>query len=504
MSDFVSDLSEFMSDFPELFLNCVRLVRLCNDNLNKHLQGGDDMEEKFISTAEAAKILQISSRTLRRWDDDGTLKAHHKSNKGYRYYTEQQIYDFLEEYYGKYDKAKETENKIIEIDVDSAEIKEITTEIVESEKGEIIDADSVEIIQQEQSVKKQPRQSKAIVAQNHYFSTSKLVRKLKEICLNEMVQVNLGKAGYVRVKMWLDKEMQQKLMNEMQVKIMPTAFNTPEYELHLTEEDIFIIESVKSLKNAGNKEFTAAQLVKHMHGNSTGGISDTDIKAIEERLRLMMTWFIRIEVTEEFSHYKNLPSEIRDIQAIQGHLLDTVIIERKDKDGKTRVSFGFPINGCFGIPDDKDVAVILESYSESTKQMACFPTKLLDIPRVRISRATRILVNYIIKKIQGLKGNKKGINTMLFSTIEEDLYMQNYSAKKKSLMRKFILTIIESCREEGLIYGYELIKERRQYKSVKIEWEEEKKKKNVKKGNGTGRGNKVHTRKSGSIPDANR
>ena len=102
------------------------------------------------------------------------------------------------------------------------------------------------------------------------------MRELKGIFLNELVRVPLGKAGYVDVIMWLDKN--------MQMKLMPTAFNTPEHELHPSEFDLFIIESVKSLKNAGNKEFTAAQLVKHMHGNSSGGISDEEIQYVEDRI----------------------------------------------------------------------------------------------------------------------------------------------------------------------------------------------------------------------------
>ena len=246
--------------------------------------------------------------------------------------------------------------------------------------------------------------------------------------------------------------------------------NAPEDELYPSEFDLFIIESVKSLKNAGNKEFTAAQLVKHMHGNSSGGISDEEIRYVENRVKIMMTWLIRIEVTEEFSHYPNLPEDVKNLRAIQGHLLDTVILERKDKDSKTRISFGFPINGCFGIPDDKNVSVILETYSESTKQLTCFPTSLLDIPKMKGSRAIRILTNYLVKKIQGLKGNKKGINTIKFDTIEEDLYMTTFSAKRRMLMRKCMVTIVQSCKEKGQIKNYEILMEEAKYKGVKIEW----------------------------------
>lgn len=52
-------------------------------------------EEKFLTAPEAAKLLEISSQTLRRWSEKGLLIPHHILPSGYRYYSEQQIKDFL-------------------------------------------------------------------------------------------------------------------------------------------------------------------------------------------------------------------------------------------------------------------------------------------------------------------------------------------------------------------------------------------------------------------------
>ncbi len=446
--------------------------------------------EKYLSSGKAAKILGINQETLRLWEKSGKLCPHHKSESGYKYYTEKQLYDFLESFYGKYDEVKSLEvNDSASEEADDA--VEESNKILSSEDMEVEVLPPETVAESEE--RERERQGKGIVAKYHYFSTSRLVRSLKEIYLNEFVKVPLGKTGYVDVMMWLDRN--------MQMEIMPTAFDTPEEELKPTEFDLFIIESVYSLKKAGNKEFTAAQLIKHMHGNSAGGISDEEIQYAEDRLRTMMTWFIRIEVTEEFRHYPKLPEDMKNIQAIQGHLLDTVILERKDADGKTRISFGFPINGCFGIPDDKNVAVILEAYSESIKQLTCFPTALLDIPQIRMSRSIRILTNYLVKQIQGLKGNKKGINSLKFETIERDLGMTGYPVKKLARMRNCMVTIIQSCKEKGQIKDYEVLYEGKKISGVKFEWEGVRKKKDARIG--IGRGNKVHTRKSASVPDTN-
>ena len=330
------------------------------------------------------------------------------------------------------------------------------------------------------------RQVKACVAQSHYFSTSRLVRELNTIGLNELTTISIKGFGSIEVFMWVDETMQKNL------GLTPTDITKD--RLCPTNYDIFIIESVLSLKKAGNKEFTTAQLIKHMHGNSLGGISDVEIQFVENRILTMMTWYIRIKLSEEFRHYPKMPEKLKNQSVIKGHLLDTIILERKDKGNKTRNLLGNPINGCFGIPSDKDVAIIFETFSESIKQLTCFPTSFLDIKGTRNSRTTRILTNYVLKKIQGLKRNKKGINTMLFSTIEKELGITDYVSTKKARIRSAVIKIIQSCKEKGQITDYEVIMDGKIFYSIKLKWEGASKKRNVR--NGFKRGNKVRSRKS--------
>lgn len=57
------------------------------------------MEEKFLTNAQVSKMLGITPMTLRNWDTNGKFKPHHVNPKtGYRYYTEEQIQRFLENY----------------------------------------------------------------------------------------------------------------------------------------------------------------------------------------------------------------------------------------------------------------------------------------------------------------------------------------------------------------------------------------------------------------------
>ena len=407
------------------------------------------MKADFLTSGRASKLLDVSEKTLRRWEKNGTLLPHHKSVSGYKYYSEQQLRNFSENYYGTYEKTLRTKVDLTgTTDVKENQTDKIATNEVESE-----------------------RQVKACVAQSHYFSTSRLVRELNTIGLNELTTISIKGFGSIEVFMWVDETMQKNL------GLTPTDITKD--RLCPTNYDIFIIESVLSLKKAGNKEFTTAQLIKHMHGNSLGGISDVEIQFVENRILTMMTWYIRIKLSEEFRHYPKMPEKLKNQSVIKGHLLDTIILERKDKGNKTRNLLGNPINGCFGIPSDKDVAIIFETFSESIKQLTCFPTSFLDIKGTRNSRTTRILTNYVLKKIQGLKRNKKGINTMLFSTIEKELGITDYVSTKKARIRSAVIKIIQSCKEKGQITDYEVIMDGKIFYSIKLKWEGASKKRRI-------------------------
>ena len=52
-------------------------------------------EEKFLTTGEVSKRLQVSESTLRNWNKIGKLTPHHTSLNGYKYYLETQIQNFL-------------------------------------------------------------------------------------------------------------------------------------------------------------------------------------------------------------------------------------------------------------------------------------------------------------------------------------------------------------------------------------------------------------------------
>jgi predicted site-specific integrase-resolvase len=50
---------------------------------------------KFYKAGEFARLIGITSVTLRNWDERGWLKPHHRSPAGYRFYSDEQLKDYL-------------------------------------------------------------------------------------------------------------------------------------------------------------------------------------------------------------------------------------------------------------------------------------------------------------------------------------------------------------------------------------------------------------------------
>lgn len=71
----------------------LRMITLRGENMENHSQNAQT--GKFLSIAEFSERIQVPAPTLRRWDANGRLPAHHKSPSGIRYYTEDQVQTYL-------------------------------------------------------------------------------------------------------------------------------------------------------------------------------------------------------------------------------------------------------------------------------------------------------------------------------------------------------------------------------------------------------------------------
>ena len=439
------------------------------------------MANEYLKSGEAVKILHVSEITLRRWEKSGKLVPHHVDTaNGYKYYTRQQLYDFNKI---RYKEINNTEN--IESELPTSQNVIENESDVSNSPDNVIDVEVSDSSQQIEhlTVDAEEVENRSIPAEYHFFSTAKPVRKLTQICINEMVTVPLGKTGYV------------------EVTLISGDVENPKKE-HPTLLDLALIEGVVSLKKAGNKIFSVSQLLRHLNGNSRNGCTDEHIAEATKRLHKMMEWRIRIDARPEFQHYKKLSSNVISKAVFEGHLLNIVYLETTNWRGEKNVLFGFPINECFKIPTDKSVAITHEAYSETIGKLTCFPTKLLDVKGVKKTNQNKIIANYLLQRIQGLKNNKRGIHSILFETLQKDCELEKCTKQQMYNIREGIIKMLEHWKVQGHIKDYKLVKEKNGvYRSIEIEVLEEKKKKNVR--NGTGRSNKVHTRKSANVPNTN-
>lgn len=50
---------------------------------------------EFLCISEFGKRIGVTAVTLRKWEERGLLKPHHKSPTGYRYYSTKQVEDYF-------------------------------------------------------------------------------------------------------------------------------------------------------------------------------------------------------------------------------------------------------------------------------------------------------------------------------------------------------------------------------------------------------------------------
>lgn len=58
-------------------------------------------KQKYLTTGQFAAALGVHPKTVIKWDNQGKIRAHHRSAGGRRYYSQEQVDKYIEKFYNK-------------------------------------------------------------------------------------------------------------------------------------------------------------------------------------------------------------------------------------------------------------------------------------------------------------------------------------------------------------------------------------------------------------------
>ncbi len=110
-------------------------------------------------------------------------------------------------------------------------------------------------------------------------------------------------------------------------------------------------------------------------------------------------------------------------------------------------------------------------YSKSVRQISGVSRELIYLPNMNITRGVAILRRYLVEYIESLKNNPKLSRTIFFETINKACEGQFAYESKESRrdFRKKVTSMLDGFQLSTYILEYEIVKEGRELKGVRIE-----------------------------------
>lgn len=218
----------------------------------------------------------------------------------------------------------------------------------------------------------------------------------------------------------------------------------------LTEYDRCIADSVTSLHIAGNKYITPFMVYKALTGNAeTHTISEAITNKISASLEKMRRIDVVIDCTDEVKISRRKGSA-----RLKGYLLPLSQAEVMIQGERRTV---------FEIIDTP----ILYKHAAQRKQVISVPTKLLQIDEASTTESRTVIVNYLLRRIAEMRGNKMKSNKILFSTVFEVLSVTDRAEKKR--IRDYITQVLESWKKADFISEFSYEKDsRNSFRAISI------------------------------------
>lgn len=241
--------------------------------------------------------------------------------------------------------------------------------------------------------------------------------------------------------------------------IITAAMENVEISRELSPFDKVVFNNVCAMVLNGQEVFTTTQIIQRATNNYKLRPKDTQIAEWEKSLDYMAKCFLSYDARQEAELYPAL----RKI-TYQGYLLpiesitdETLVNGNVVKRIKTYRVLDTPL---------------MLKIAQRKRQITTYPVALLNTSLTN-TQDIIILKDYLLTRLSTAsnQNNRMG-RTILYSSIFEYLKIPDdkasATAKKKTILRKQIETILKEWQEAGYIGGYEITKKGREFYSITI------------------------------------
>lgn len=224
----------------------------------------------------------------------------------------------------------------------------------------------------------------------------------------------------------------------------------------LTSYDKAILNGVSSLMLAEATYFTLPMLYRAMTGVDNPTLDAGSADRLRQRLEFMRRTMVTIDVTNEIA---------------------AKFIDRKVSKAVYE-SYMLPLGRLQAVLNGREVEAWhllspppLYQYAATKRQLSVVTIDLLDAP-LNNTMTTIPLKNYILTRIQGMKNphNKLISNKILYSSIYEELGLENPDKQRRARIREYTRQFLEHLLQKGYITWYEECRSGRTIDSVVVDF----------------------------------
>lgn len=227
-------------------------------------------------------------------------------------------------------------------------------------------------------------------------------------------------------------------------------------EKKFTPYDRVVCDSVTSLFESGNSEFSPTMVYRCMNGlKNTEKISPQAVAAVTKSIDKISRMYCKIDWTFEAKRQNSNVDET----VISGNILATEKITVKSG-GKTLQAYKL-----LSKP-------ILYRYAQSINQVISVPIKLLQTKEATRSTEDVIVIReYLIRRIEMMKNPKNNMtNRIKYKSIFEDLELLEPTKQKSEKIRTAVKELLNYWKKEKYIKGFIEYKEGKTLKGIDVSY----------------------------------